>query len=191
MMADDQRESHEPKGHIKLICGPMFAGKSTMLIQLLANASRGGLRVIACKPLRDTRYAEDRIVTHDGNDVSARQISGSDQLIACSVDTDVVGVDEFHFFDATFVKACEDLANRGQKVICAGVDLDHRGELFDSMAAISQVAHEIVRLTSTCTVCGLPATMTQRMIESDERIVVGGAGDYEPRCTKCFERIAS
>jgi thymidine kinase len=172
---------------MELICGPMFSGKSTTLIRMLSQAASEGLRVVACKPARDTRYAYDRIVTHDGIDHAAHEISEPHELGACAENADVVGVDEIHFFDMTMVLACEALVGEGKRVICAGVDLDHRGQVFDVVNAIMEQAHEMIRLTSTCSVCGAAATFTERMVESNERIVVGGVGDYEPRCGNCFE----
>ena len=171
-----------------MICGPMFSGKSTALIRKLSAAADGGAMVIACKPARDTRYATDRIVTHDGVGIVACEITGADDLLDRARDAEVVGIDEFHFFDMPVVDACIELADEGKRMVCAGVDLDHRGELFDVMGAIMPKADDVERLTSTCAVCGAVATFTQRLIESDARIVVGGAGDYEPRCESCFDR---
>ncbi len=191
MMADHKHDSGKLSGRIELICGPMFAGKSTMLIERLAAAKGQSNRVIACKPARDTRYAADRIVTHDGADILAERIAGSSDLLMAAQSADVVGIDEFHFFEMRLVETCEALDNAGKRVICAGVDLDHRGQMFDVMNAIMQRAGDVVRLTSTCSVCGQVATFTQRMVKGDDRIVVGGTGDYEPRCENCFVRDAS
>ncbi|GJM26864.1 MAG: thymidine kinase [Phycisphaerae bacterium] len=191
MMANRDERSNETAGRIELICGPMFAGKSTALIQTLSQAANDGAVVVACKPKRDTRYAADRIVTHDGGDFEARELSEPSDVMDCAAGADVVGVDEFHFFEMPMVQACTALADAGKWVICAGVDMDHRGQLFDVVEAIMQRADKIVRLSSTCSVCGAAATLTQRMVESVDRIVVGGAGDYEPRCEKCFCRSTS
>ncbi len=186
-MANPANRSGESVGRIELICGPMFSGKSTALIRKLSAAADGGATVIACKPARDTRYATDRIVTHDGAGITACEITGADDLRERVRDAAVVGIDEFHFFDMPVVEACTALAGEGKRVICAGVDLDHRGEMFDVMEAVSNKAADVERLTATCAVCGAVATFTQRLIESDARIVVGGAGDYEPRCENCFD----
>lgn len=179
------------EGSIKLICGPMFSGKTTALIDTLQKARAKGYRVLAIKPVQDTRYARDRIVTHDGADIPAVVIQCGGDLIEGVEDSDVIGIDEVHFFDTTIVGACEELANQGKYVICAGVDLDHRGQMFDVIAGFVATAGEVVRLSATCSVCGGRAEFTQRLVASDERIVLGGAGEYEPRCADCFDRSST
>lgn len=175
-------------GQVILICGPMFAGKTTGLITWMEEARSEGLRALVVKPITDTRYAVDRVVTHDGVGIDAVGLATAEELGDCVGDAKVVGVDEVHFFDASFADGCKQLADQGVHVICAGVDLDHRGNVFDSIAAIESIADEVIRVTAKCARCGAVAKFTQRMVERDARIVVGGAGDYEPRCVKCFER---
>lgn len=189
-MVDDKHNPDKPVGYIKLICGPMFAGKSTMLIQLLTAAKSQGARVVAIKDLQDTRYGDGMIVTHNGERMQASEVTMPTEVFRVVSDAEVVGIDEVHFFGARIVHVCKSLARAGTQVICAGVDLDHRGKMFDVIAALSKEADEIIRLTSTCVVCGQPATMTKRLVDSDDRIVVGGLGDYEPRCKMCFDRTA-
>lgn len=112
------------------------------------------------------------------------------EILKAAAGAQVVGIDEVHFWDAEIVPVCAALKNLGVRVIAAGVDLDHRGQPFAAAAGLERIADEVVRLTSTCAQCGAAAAYTQRLIESSEPIVVGGVGDYEPRCEKCFEPMA-
>lgn len=175
-------------GEIVLICGPMFAGKSTRLIESLDAARTGGATVVAIKPQRDVRYGVDQIVTHAGRGMPAESVSVESEITEAVGGADIVGIDELHFFDATIAGVIGDLSQRGKTVIAAGVNLDHRGEPFASVSAVERIADRVTRLTSRCSRCGAVAQFTQRMIDSDEPIVVGGVGDYEPRCAACFER---
>jgi len=177
----------ESRGRVELICGPMFAGKTTLLVERLTAAGAAGVTVVAIKPARDTRYEARRIVTHDGGALDARPIATAAELVPAVAGAVVVGVDEAHFFDASLAKECQSLAQHGVRVIAAGVDLDHRGQLFEVMATLQRMADEVTRLESVCARCGAPATLTQRLVASEARIVVGGAGDYEPRCAQCFQ----
>lgn len=177
-------------GRIELICGPMFSGKTTALIRRLSESVADGHRVLVVKPSSDTRYGEDEIVTHDGSRIPATQIGGIDGLLGIAKNAEVVGIDEVHFFDAGLVDVCKTLAGTGVHVICAGVDLDHRGRLFDVIERLEAVANQVVRLTASCSVCGKTATLTKRLVAGDDRIVVGGVGAYEPRCVDCFRKTA-
>jgi thymidine kinase len=166
----------------------MFAGKTTALIDRLQSAAADGRIVVAIKPARDDRYAADHLASHAGARLDALSIESAAQLRTAAGAADVVGIDEVHFFDAAIAAACLQLAAAGRDVVVAGVDLDHRGEVFPAVAALEQIADRVTRLVAPCARCGAPAQYTQRLIASDDPIVVGGAGDYEPRCGRCFER---
>ena len=180
-----------PCGRIELICGPMFAGKTTALLRCLTAAREAGCVARVFKPARDTRYDAGRVVTHDGDSIEAVALGSAVSLRnvvgGASVSRMVVGIDEVHFFDRAFSAQCAELAARGVRVVAAGVDLDHRGVLFEVMAELIARADEVTRLTAKCSRCGAPATHTERLIASEARIVVGGASEYEPRCAACFE----
>ena len=177
-------------GRMELVCGPMFAGKTTTLIERLTAAREAGETVIVVKPARDTRYGAERIVTHDGVALDARPIRATAELIPAVATATVLGIDEAHFFDASLAEECQLLSQRGVRVIVAGVDLDHRGRWFDVMAALRKMADEVTCVEAVCTRCGAPARFTQRLVAGDERIIIGGAGDYEPRCERCFQPSA-
>lgn len=180
--------SGDEKGRLLLIRGPMFAGKTTALIDRLGAARNTGATAVAVKPALDTRYDATRIVTHENRAVDAVTVSDAAGLESAATGAEVVGIDEAHFFEAPFATACRALADRGACVIVAGVDLDHVGKPFPVMARLAELADEVITLAARCARCGGVARFTQRLIDSDARIAVGGVGDYEPRCDACFER---
>jgi thymidine kinase len=177
----------QPLGHLTLICGPMFAGKSTALIERLRTHQQQGRRVVAVKPARDDRYDDHRLATHAGGRFEALAIDAPGALPVAVSGAEVVGIDEAHFFGAALVGPVLALLGAGRRVLVAGLERDHRGEPFEPMPRLLCEADEVVKLSGPCAVCGRPAVHSQRMTASRERIVVGGAGMYEPRCRACFQ----
>lgn len=178
-------------GRLEIICGPMFAGKSTELIRRLREGERGGLTAVGFKPVSDTRSGAASIRTHPGDVLEARPIASADELVGllpdgAAVDRLVIGVDEGHFFGAALIGPVRLLLSRGARVIVAGVERDHRGLPFEPFPALLCEADEVVKLASVCAVCGGAAVHSQRMVASDAAIVVGGAESYEARCRGCF-----
>ena len=174
-------------GRIELICGPMFAGKTTELLARLAAGRAAGLRVVAVQPVGDTRSGRGWLRSHTGDSFAAQAIAVVPDLPGVTNGAEVVGVDEAHFFGADLADGCRALAAQGVRVIAAGVDFDHRGRLFPAIAALQQCADERTTLTARCARCGAEAVYTQRLAASDAPIVVGGAEAYEPRCPACFD----
>lgn len=175
------------RGTLVVVRGPMFAGKTTELISRAADGLRDGEKVVVIKPMRDTRYAKDRIVTHGGGGMDARAVEDADRVQDACGDATTVVIDEVHFFGSAIVRVIGELMERGVHVVVGGVDLDHRGEVFEPFDELEEMADETVRLTAKCAVCGKAAVHTQRMSGDAGRIVVGGVGMYEPRCAGCFE----
>lgn len=173
-------------GRIELICGPMFAGKTTRLIARLMEHCAAGEPVLAVKPAADNRYGAKEIVTHDGGRMDAVAIENVSDFEDRAADASVIGIDELHFFDPNIADVCSALKHCGKTIVAAGVDLDHRTEAFAAVAAVERIADTVTRVTATCAQCGGVASLTRRLIESQDAIVVGGAGDYEPRCPSCF-----
>lgn len=178
------------RGRLEVILGCMFSGKSTELIRRLREAVGRGHAVVAVKPRRDTRYGTADLVTHAGDRFPAVAVEdggGGAGLLAAAGRAAVVGIDEAHFFGVELAGAVLRLRDEGRRVLVAGVDRDHRGEPFEPFASLRPVAEEVLRLTAPCAVCGRPAVHSQRLIAAADRIVVGGAESYEPRCERCFE----
>ncbi len=175
-------------GWIEVICGSMFSGKSEELIRRLRRAIIAKQRVQIFKPAIDDRYAVEEIVSHSEMRLPSTSVTSSEDLLA-KLDhrTEVVGVDEAQFFDGGLVAACQRMADQGKRVIVAGLDKDYRGNPFEPIPSLMAVAEDVTKTLAICVRCGSPANNTQRLVDSDERVIVGAQGVYEARCRRCFE----
>lgn len=179
-------------GWIEVIVGPMFSGKSEELIRRLRRAEIARQRVQIFKPKIDERYAENEIVSHSGLGIPSEVVSKGEEVLARVLPrTEVVGIDEAQFLGDELVNVCTKLADAGKRVIVAGLDTDYRGRPFEPMPRLLSVAEEITKLLAICVRCGNPAVHTQRLVESEELVVVGAGGMYEARCRRCFEQNIS
>jgi len=175
-------------GWIEVIVGPMFSGKSEELIRRLRRAEIGKQRVQIFKPVIDQRYPKTGIVSHSGLEIPSELVgTGGEILERVAPRTEVVGIDEAQFLGEGIVEACARLAELGKRVIVAGLDTDFMGRPFEPMPRLLAVAEEITKLLAICVRCGNPAVHTQRIVTSEELIVVGAEGMYEARCRRCFE----
>jgi thymidine kinase len=175
-----------PPGRLEVICGPMFAGKTTELVRRLSEARAAGRRVLALKPARDTRYSVVEIKTHAGGAFPATPVPDAATVGPAAAGAEVLAIDEIHFFGTPLIPIVRQLIASGTRVIVAGVERDHRGRPFEPFPHLLCEADEVIKLSGRCAVCGGPSVHSQRMIESDAHIVVGGAEMYEPRCRACF-----
>jgi thymidine kinase len=175
-------------GWIEVIVGPMFSGKSEELIRRLRRAEIGKQRVQIFKPVIDQRYSKNGIVSHSGLEIASEMVkSGAEILEKVAPRTEVVGIDEAQFLGESIVADASHLAELGKRVIVAGLDTDFMGRPFEPMPRLLAVAEEITKLLAICMRCGNPAVHTQRLVASEELIVVGAGGMYEARCRRCFE----
>jgi thymidine kinase len=175
-------------GWIEVVVGPMFSGKSEELIRRLRRAEYGKQRVQIFKPVIDQRFSKNEIVSHSGLEIASELVAtGSDILEKVAPRTEVVGIDEAQFLGESVVEACERLADVGKRVIVAGLDTDFMGRPFEPMPRLLAVAEEVTKLLAICMRCGNPAMHTQRLVASEELIVVGAGEMYEARCRRCFE----
>lgn len=182
------------KGWIEVITGPMFAGKSEELIRRIKRLEYAHKKTLVFKPKIDNRYSENEIVSH--SKIKTRSINietAQDILKYVDHDTEAVVIDEVQFLDHEIVHVVEELANRGIRVIVAGLDRDFRGEPFQNMPELLALAEDVTKLTAICMRCGAPATRTQRLVNgepasyNDPIIIVGASESYEPRCRHCHE----
>ena len=174
-------------GSIEVITGSMFSGKSEELIRRMRRAQIARQKVQIFKPRLDARYADAEIVGHSEMKMPSQVVEKADEILSrVEPDTEVVGIDEGQFFDATLVGVADELANRGLRVIVAGLDQDYRGRPFEPMPQLMAVAEYVDKTLAVCMRCGAPANRSQRLVEQDARVVVGGAGQYEARCRRCF-----
>jgi thymidine kinase len=175
-------------GWIEVITGSMFSGKSEELIRRLRRAQIAKQKVQIFKPLIDDRFSDGHIVSHSEMRIPSQNVSSSDELVSrVDDDTEVVGIDEGQFFDMSLPAACGTLADRGKRVIVAGLDQDYLGRPFEPMPQLLAVAEYITKTLAICVVCGDPANHTQRLVASSDRVLVGATGMYEARCRHCFD----
>jgi thymidine kinase len=175
-------------GWIEVICGPMFSGKSEELIRRLRRSMIARKRVQVFKPVIDTRYSENEIVSHGDLRMKSEVVSsGAEILDRIDWRSEVIGVDEANFMGPALVDAAQRLADSGKQVIVAGLDTDYMGRPFAPIPDLLALAETITKTLAICMRCGNPAKHTQRLRGSDDLIVVGAAGTYEARCRRCFE----
>ena len=170
-------------GSIEVVCGPMFSGKTEELIRRVKRAQIAKQRVQIFKPAIDIRYDKEDVVSHSSQAIKSEPVESSvDILIRLKDSTRVVAIDEVQFFDENIITVVTKLAARGCRVICAGLDLDYRAQPFGPMPTLLALADDVVKIHSICTVCGAPATRSQRLITSKERVLLGETDAYEARC---------
>jgi thymidine kinase len=173
-------------GWIEVICGSMFSGKTEELIRRLKRALYGKQKLQVFKPQIDTRYDELAVVSHSQLKIIATPVTRAEQILQLlKPDTEVVGIDEVQFLGMDVINVVQELAGRGLRVVCAGLDQDYQGKPFEPMPQLLAIAEYVTKELAICVVCGNPANRSQRLTDSAERVVVGAAGAYEARCRKC------
>ena len=174
-------------GWIEVIAGSMFSGKSEELIRRLRRAKIARQKVQVFKPNIDSRFSDNHIVSHSEMKHESLNVGTSADIRArVDAETEVVGIDEAQFFDNELITVANELAERGVRVIIAGLDQDYTGKPWEPMPQLLAIAEYITKTHAICMKCGQPANYTQRTFESEERVAVGGAGMYEARCRACF-----
>ncbi len=186
--------SKHSHGRVELICGSMFSGKTEELIRRLRRAVIARQKVQVYKPLIDTRYHEEQVTSHNGMGFEARPINSAREILTdIGPDTTVIAIDEVQFFDPEIIEVCDELAEQGRRVICAGLDTDFRGVPFGPIPDLMARAELVDKLHAICVVCGEEASRTQRLINGqparadDPVVLVGAAEVYEARCRRCHE----
>ncbi|WP_300602191.1 thymidine kinase [Niabella sp.] len=174
------------RGWIEVICGSMFSGKTEELIRRLKRVKFANLNVEIFKPALDTRYDEERIVSHDTNAILSTPVDNSQKILLLGQGADVIGIDEAQFFDPELPDVCDRLAYHGIRVIVAGLDMDFTGKPFGQMPFLLAKADYITKLHAICVKCGNIANYSYRKIPDDEQIMLGATDAYEPRCRKCY-----
>ena len=183
-------EAHRP-GRIEVVCGSMFSGKTEELIRRMKRAKFAKQKVEIFKPSIDTRYSDEDVVSHDQNSIHSTPIESSGSLLLLASDIDVVGIDEAQFFDNGLVEVCNELANRGVRVIVAGLDMDFKGIPFGPIPALCAIADEETKVHAICVRCGALAYVSHRLISNDRRVLLGEKDEYEPLCRECYQKAIS
>ncbi|MGJ0906867.1 thymidine kinase [Clostridium botulinum] len=183
-----------PKDHgwIEVVAGPMYSGKTEELIRRIRRAEIAKQKVQVFKPEIDNRYSKQDVVSHAGDKIQSVPVKSSKEILKKLLDdTDVIGIDEAQFFDDSLVEIVSKIANNNRRVICAGLDMDFKGEPFGPMPKLMAIAEFVDKIQAVCMVCNNPATRTQRLIDgkpakkSDPVVLIGAQESYEARCRKC------
>lgn len=177
-----QIRTFKKSGHIEVICGSMFSGKTEELIRRIRRAEIAKQRVKVFKPKLDNRYSEFSIVSHNEMSYPSEIIDDASEIPEKCFDAEVIGIDEAQFFDLNLVDVCQMLADSGKRVIVAGLDQDYKAKPFEPMPQLLAVAEYISKIQAVCVICGAPANRTQRVTKGENRVLVGGTDHYEARC---------
>ncbi|HWD88535.1 MAG TPA: thymidine kinase [Mucilaginibacter sp.] len=180
------RRRGEMGGSIEVICGSMFSGKTEELIRRLRRAQIARLSVEIFKPRTDTRFDETAVVSHNANSILSTPVDSSSAILLLGSDVQVVGIDEAQFFDAELPNVCIILANRGVRVIIAGLDMDYRGQPFGPIPELMAIAESVTKVQAVCVCCGNPAVYSYRLVPDQSTVLLGEKESYEPRCRACF-----
>jgi thymidine kinase len=175
-------------GSIEVITGSMFSGKTEELIRRLRRAQLARLKVEIFKSSIDKRYSNVRIVSHDERSITSTPVENSSAILLLANDIDVIGIDEAQFFDSSLPEVCNSLANRGFRVIVAGLDMDFKGEPFGPIPSLMAVAEHVTKLHAICTRCGNLAQYSCRMSDEGQLVLLGEKNNYEPLCRDCFNK---
>lgn len=173
-------------GWIEVICGSMFSGKTEELIRRLNRARIAKQKVEIFKPEIDKRYGTDSVVSHDENSIKCTPVQTSSQILLYDIDAEVVAIDEAQFFDMELITVCNELANRGFRVLVAGLDMDFRGVPFGPMPGLMASAEFVTKVHAICMNCGQLAQYSHRFIKDDSLVVLGEKESYEPLCRSCY-----
>lgn len=184
-------ENYKKSGCIEVICGSMFSGKTEELIRRLKRAQFANQKIAIFKPSVDVRYSEVEVVSHDLHSLKSTPITDAAFMLDIPSDIEVVGIDEAQFFGENLVEVCQSLANRGVRVIIAGLDTDFLGKPFGPMPALMAVAEDVQKVHAICVKCGSLANHSHRLSKSEDLVVLGEKDIYEPLCRECYNNAIS
>jgi thymidine kinase len=186
MFLENNINPAKKKGWIEVVCGSMFSGKTEELIRRMKRAQFAKQKVEIFKPEVDTRYDEEKVVSHDANEIHSTPVPSSSNILILANNVDVVGIDEAQFFDDELVNVCNQLANSGVRVIVAGLDMDFKGKPFGPMPKIMACAEYVTKVHAICMKCGDLANHSFRFSENEKLVELGETEAYEPLCRQCF-----
>ncbi|MFK8039304.1 MAG: thymidine kinase [Crocinitomicaceae bacterium] len=187
---ESQFTEREKNAQIRVICGPMFSGKTKTLIRVINDYQQAERSVLVFKPKIDNRYSENKLVSHDKDSISAVEISAPKEILDYMMSADVIAIDEIQFFDESIVRVVELVASEGKTCIVSGLDLDFKARPFGSMPKILSIADEIIKLNSICTFCSGHARFSHRISTESELVVLGEKDKYVPLCRACYSEMS-
>ena len=186
MFLENVKHSTHKRGWIEVVCGSMFSGKTEELIRRLKRAQFAKQKVEIFKPQIDTRYHEEKVVSHSGLEIMSTPVPASSNILLLANDVDVVGIDEAQFFDMELVNVCKQLANSGVRVIVAGLDMDFKGNPFGPMPDLLACAEYVTKVHAICMECGSLAHISHRKTADTNLVLLGETDSYEPLCRDCY-----
>lgn len=186
MFLEKDRSNSSRAGWIEVICGSMFSGKTEELIRRLNRARIAKQKVEVFKPAIDVRYDEEDVVSHDAKKSSSIPVENASQILFYAEDFEVVGIDEAQFFGNELVSVCNELAEKGKRVVVSGLDMDYTGKPFGPIPQLLSIAEYVTKVHAICMRCGDLANYSHRIVLDDKLVVLGETDAYEPLCRKCF-----
>jgi thymidine kinase len=175
-------------GWIEVICGSMFSGKTEELIRRIRRAEFANQPILLFKPQIDNRYSDNHVVSHKGSSFEAVIVANSQDILVAWKGQKVVAIDEAQFFDEQIIPTCNELANKGVRVIVAGLDMDYQGKAFGPMPQLMAVAEYVTKVHAICVSCGNLAHYSQRTVQETEQVLVGAVEKYRPLCRTCYQQ---
>ncbi len=179
----------EHGGSIEVVCGSMFSGKTEELLRRINRVRIARLSYKVFKPKQDVRYDEKAVVSHNANQIESIPVKKSSDILLLAGHAQVVGIDEAQFFDDKLPDVCNELANKGVRVIIAGLDMDFKGRPFGPMPALMAIAESVTKVHAVCVRCGNPALYSYRLVPGKNKILLGEKESYEPRCRICYNLV--
>ncbi|MEX1192778.1 MAG: thymidine kinase [Brumimicrobium sp.] len=190
MFLEQFPEDGKRHGWIEVICGSMFSGKTEELIRRLRRAKFANQELLLFKPKIDRRYSEENVVSHNGVSFEAIQIEQSKEILEHWKKERIVAIDEAQFFDMEVVQVVNQLASKGVRVVCAGLDMDYQGNPFGPIPNLLASAEYVTKVHAICMSCGNLAQFSHRKSKEKEQVLVGAVDEYEPLCRSCYNKIA-
>ena len=181
-------ENHKKSGCIDVVCGSMFSGKTEELIRRLRRAQFANQKIAIFKPSIDKRYSDVEVVSHDFHKITSKPVKEASQMLDIDPEVQVVGIDEAQFFGEELVDVCQTLADRGVRVIAAGLDTDFKGVPFGPIPKLMAVAEDVQKVHAICVKCGNLANHSHRLSKSKDLVLLGEKDVYEPLCRECFNK---
>lgn len=188
MFLEQFLEDGQTHGWIEVVCGSMFSGKTEELIRRLKRAEFANQKILLFKPILDNRYSEENVMSHQGSSLKAISVSHSSEILNHWKDERIIAIDEAQFFDEGIVDICTLLANKGIRVLVAGLDMDYKGKPFGSMPQLMAIAEYVTKVHAICVSCGNLAQFSHRIVENTELVMLGAVNSYKPLCRSCYNK---
>jgi thymidine kinase len=191
MFLEQFTKENGQQGWIEVICGSMFSGKTEELIRRLRRAAFAKQSILLFKPIIDDRYATEEVVSHQGQSWEAKRVAAALDILALWSGEQIVAIDEAQFFDTQIIQVCTDLANKGVRIIVAGLDMDYKGLPFGPMPQLMAIGEYVSKVHAVCVHCGKLAQFSHRTVAQTEQVLVGAVEKYQPLCRSCYQKVLS